>query len=78
MYDTMVENMTGEQAAAFRERYGDLKTWKEKSIENASTEAAQQNFQKIVEWYGSKEKSTECSQSTNECREHFRKSEATG
>ena len=56
MYDTMVENMTGEQAAAFRERYGDLKTWKEKSIENASTEAAQQNFQKIVEWYGSKEK----------------------
>ena len=56
MYDTMVENMTDEQAAAFRERYGDLKTWKEKSIENASTEAAQQNFQKIVEWYGSKEK----------------------
>ena len=56
MYDTMVENMSGEQAAAFRERYGDLKTWKEKSIENASTEAAQQNFQKIVEWYGSKEK----------------------
>ena len=56
MYDTMVENMTDEQAAAFRERYGDLKTWKEKSIENASTEAAQQNFQKIVEWYGGKEK----------------------
>lgn len=56
MYNTMLENMTDEQAAVFRERYGDLKTWKEKSIENASTEAAQQNFQKIVEWYGGKEK----------------------
>ena len=52
MYNTMVENMTDEQAAAFLEQYGDLKTWKEKFIENASTEAAQQNFQKIVEWYG--------------------------
>ena len=56
MYNTMVENMTDEQAAAFLEQYGDLKTWKEKFIENASTEAAQQNFQKIVEWYGGKEK----------------------
>lgn len=56
MYNTMVENMTDKQAAAFLEQYGDLKTWKEKFIENASTEAAQQNFQKIVEWYGGKEK----------------------
>lgn len=56
MYNNMVENMTDEQAAAFLERYGDLETWKERFIENASTEAMQQNFQKIVEWYGSKEK----------------------
>lgn len=61
MYNTMVENMTDDQAAAFLKQYGDLKTWKEKFIENASTEAAQQNFQKIVEWYNGKEKALNAS-----------------
>ena len=32
-----------------------MNEWKKKFLENASTEAVQKNFQKVVEWYGSKD-----------------------
>lgn len=56
LYQTMIENMTAEQKAEFLERYGNVETGREKFLEKATTEAAQQNFQKVVEWYGDKEK----------------------
>lgn len=62
MYCSMVENMTEEQKAAFLAQYGDLKEWKKKFLENASTETARQNLQKVVEWYGSKEKALDACQ----------------
>lgn len=59
MYHSMVANMSEEQKALFIEQYGSMEGWKKNFLENASTEAAQKNYQKIVEWYGSKDKALE-------------------
>lgn len=61
MYHSMVTNMSEEQKAIFIERYGSMEAWKEKFLEDASSEAAQKNYQKVVEWYGTKEKALESS-----------------
>ena len=61
MYHSMVTNMNKEQKAIFIERYGSMEAWKEKFLKDASSEAAQKNFQKVVEWYGSKENALESS-----------------
>ena len=59
MYHSMVVNMSEEQKVLFIEQYGSMEGWKKNFLENASTEAAQKNYQKIVEWYGSKDKALE-------------------
>ena len=61
MYNSMVANISEEQKAIFIENYGSIEEWKKKFFEDASTEAVQKNFQKIVEWYGSKEKALDAS-----------------
>ena len=61
MYNSMVANMSEEQKAIFIENYGSIEEWKKKFFEDASTEAVQKNFQKIVERYGSKEKALDAS-----------------
>lgn len=61
MYNSMAANMSEEQKAIFIENYGSMEEWKKKFLEDASTEAVQKNFQKIVEWYGSKEKALDAS-----------------
>ena len=61
MYNSMAANMSEEQKAIFIEHYGSMEEWKKKFLEDASTEAVQKNFQKIVEWYGSKDKALEAS-----------------
>lgn len=61
VHNSMVDNMSEEQKAIFIEHYGSMEEWKKKFLEDASTEAAQKNFQKIVEWYGSKDKAIEAS-----------------
>lgn len=59
MYNSMAANMSAEQKAIFIEHYGSMEEWKKNFLEKASTEAVQKNFQKIVEWYGSKDKALE-------------------
>ena len=61
MYRSMEANMSEEQKAVFIEHYGSMEAWKKNFLEKASTEAVQKNFQKLVEWYGSKEKALEVS-----------------
>ena len=61
MYHSMAENMSEEQKAIFIRQYGSMEEWKKNFLENASTESTQRNFQKVVEWYGSKEKALEAS-----------------
>ena len=61
MYNSMAANMSEEQKAIFIEHYGSMEEWMKSCLEDASTEAVQKNFQKIVEWYGSKDKALEAS-----------------
>ena len=61
IYSAMVENMTENQKKMFVEQYGSMEEWKKAFIEKASTQEAQENYAKVVEWYGSKEKALEAS-----------------
>lgn len=61
MYTAMAANLSEGQKAVFIEKYGSMAAWKKNFLESASTEAAQKNFRKVVEWYGSKEKALEAS-----------------
>ena len=59
MYNSMEANMSDELKNVFIEQYGSMEAWKKEFLENAASEAVQKNFQKVVEWYGSKEKALE-------------------
>lgn len=61
MYNAMEANMTEAQKQIFIERYGSLEEWKKDFLEKASSEEAQRNFEKVVEWYGSKDAALEAS-----------------
>jgi len=61
MYQSMEANMSEAQKQIFVEHYGSMEEWKKQFLESASSEAAQENFRKVVEWYGSKEKAVEAS-----------------
>ena len=61
MCSAMIENMKEEQKQVFIEQYGSIEEWKKGFMEKASTEEAQKNFARVVEWYGSKEKALEAS-----------------
>ena len=61
VYNSMARNMSEKQKAIFIEHYGSMEEWKKTFLKNASNEAVQKNFEKIVEWYGSKEKALEAS-----------------
>ena len=61
MCSAMIENMKEGQKQVFIEQYGSIEEWKKEFMEKASTEEAQKNFAKVVEWYGSKEKALKAS-----------------
>lgn len=61
MYTSMTEHMSDEQKDIFIRHYGSLEAFREHFIESASSEAAQKNFQKVVEWYGDKESALKAS-----------------
>ena len=61
MYNAMEANMSEAQKNIFIEHYGSMEAWKKNFLESAASQAAQKNFRKIVEWYGSKEKALEAS-----------------
>ena len=55
LYLTMISNMSEKQKEVLTERYGSMEKFREHYMENASSEKAQENFEKVVEWYGDKE-----------------------
>lgn len=61
MYSTMIDNMSDEQKDILINQYGSLGKFQEHFMENASSEQAQRNYAKIVEWYGDKESALEAS-----------------
>lgn len=55
VYQEMVSNMSEEQKNIFIEQYGSMERFEKQFLENASSEQAQKNFAKVLEWYGDKE-----------------------
>lgn len=55
MYQDMERNMMEEQKEAFVKEYGSMEQFKKQFVEKASSEQAQKNFAKVLEWYGDKE-----------------------
>ncbi|MGN1142393.1 MAG: MerR family transcriptional regulator [Oliverpabstia sp.] len=64
MYDSMIDNMNEEQKQIFIEHYGSMDAFKEQFLKNASSEQAQKNFAKVVEWYGDKESALDTMKTT--------------
>ncbi len=61
MYNTMITNMSEDLKSIAIDHYGSMDAFQKHFMESASSEAAQKNFQKIVEWYGDKESALEAS-----------------
>ena len=59
IWDSMYENCNEAQKAIFISHYGSKEAWRRQFLESAASEEAQQNFAKIIEWYGSKEQAME-------------------
>ena len=59
IWESMYANCNEAQKAIFISHYGTKEEWRRQFLENAASEEAQQNFAKIIEWYGSKEKAME-------------------
>ena len=55
LYEAMQENMTDGQKEIFIRQYGSLEQFKQRFLENASSDSAQKNYAKVVKWYGNKE-----------------------
>lgn len=55
MYESIAKNMTDEQKEVFIQQYGSVDAFEKHFLESASSEQAQKNFAKVVEWYGDKD-----------------------
>ena len=55
MCRTIVENLKEEELAGITGEYGNLENFQKHFVENASDPSVQENFKKIVEWYGNKD-----------------------
>lgn len=55
MCRTIVENLKEEELAGITGGYGNLENFQKHFVENASDPSVQENFKKVVEWYGNKD-----------------------
>ncbi|MDO4273240.1 MAG: MerR family transcriptional regulator [Eubacteriales bacterium] len=55
MYRHIESSMTDEQKEIFIKEYGSMEGFRDHFLDNASSEEAQKNLAKVVEWYGDKE-----------------------
>lgn len=55
MYHDMEKNMTDAQKEVFIKEYGSMEAFEKNFLKKASGRKAQENFAKVVEWYGDKE-----------------------
>lgn len=60
-YQTVVDNMSDQQLSACMEQYGDLDKFRKHFMESAGRVKAQENFKKLIEWYGGKDEMKEAS-----------------
>lgn len=62
LYQNMTDNMSGAQKQVLAERYGSMEAFEEHFMENAKSPQAQENYAKVVEWYGGKDAAIEASE----------------
>ena len=55
MFTDMLQNMNESQKQIFVDHYGSIEAWEQHMMEAASDEKVQQNYAKVVEWYGGKD-----------------------
>ncbi len=55
MYQGMTDKMSEDYKARIIEKFGSMEEYRNQFLQSASSEQAQKNFQKVVEWYGSKD-----------------------
>ena len=55
LYQDMIANMSEDMKKMVAENYDGIQGFHDHYMENAGNERTQQNFQKVVEWYGDKE-----------------------
>ena len=55
MCHAIVENLKEEELAGITGEYGNLENFQKHFVENASDPSVQENFKKVVEWYGNKD-----------------------
>ena len=55
MCRAIVENLKEEALAGITSEYGNLENFQKHFVENASDPSVQENFKKVVEWYGNKD-----------------------
>lgn len=55
MCRAIVENLKEEELAGITGEYGNLENFQKHFVENASDPSVQENFKKVVEWYGNKD-----------------------
>lgn len=55
MCRAIVENLKEEELVGITGEYGNLENFQKHFVENASDPSVQENFKKVVEWYGNKD-----------------------
>ena len=65
LYHTVVNHMSEDQKKIIAEEFGCIEKFEKHFLESASSEKAQKNYAKIVEWYGNKESAMEAASNSN-------------
>jgi DNA-binding transcriptional MerR regulator len=55
LFQTVLANMNEDQFQVFEKKYGNMEHFKEEFIQSAGSEQSQENFKKVMEWYGGKD-----------------------
>lgn len=63
---SVMENPALDRNQIFIEHYGSMDAFKEQFLKNASSEQAQMNFAKVVEWYDNKESALDAMNTTKD------------
>lgn len=64
MYRAMIEKMNPDQIQTITEKYGSVENFERHFMEQAAGQQTQENFAKLVEWYGDKERVIDAAKKT--------------
>ena len=68
MVSDMLKNMNETQKQIFIDYYGSVEAWKKHMIEGASDKKVQQNYAKVIEWFGAKNATNDSSENLSESK----------